>query len=69
MTTLTIQAENSSILNEIFNYLKNFGEKIEVIKSDDISKDEYIEILNILNNSQDNEIVESSRKSFSIWDR
>jgi len=69
LTTLTIQAENSSILNEIFNYLKNFGEKIEVIKSDDISKDEYIEILNILNNSQDNEIVESSRKSFSIWDR
>jgi len=66
LTTLTIQAENSSILNEIFNYLKNFGEKIEVIKSDDISKDEYIEILNILNNSQDNEIVESSRKSFSI---
>jgi ATP-dependent RNA circularization protein (DNA/RNA ligase family) len=66
LTTLTIQAENSSILNEIFNYLKSFGEKIEVIKSDDISKDEYIEILNILNNSQDNEIVESSRKSFSI---
>jgi ATP-dependent RNA circularization protein (DNA/RNA ligase family) len=68
MTTLTIQAENSSIANEIMNYLKSFGEKIQVSKSDfeEISDEEQKELEKILKNSKDNEIVESSRKSYFI---
>jgi hypothetical protein len=65
--TLTIEAE-SSIANEIINYLKGFGEKVQISKSvpEEISDEEQREIEAILKDPKDNEIVESSRKSYFI---
>ncbi len=64
--TLTIEAENS-IANELLNYLKGFGEKIKISQFDsEISDEEQKELEEILKDPKDNEIVESSRKSYYI---